>query len=505
MDVLYCKQCKELNKISLILDGNIFLESKCLSHHNKILISLRENIIPKNLEIKKNINKYEKFCLLCEEPILKDNNKSHIIHNIYNINKNKLSKIEIEKLNDGIKRAVQLINNNINKYEDIIRMLTLKLKYSLENFKNIFQDEINLLNFLKDTYIINEKNDSLNYNIINNLRNLINFDFREFKSIYENDIISCFSQFNFYLNEYSKKGFIIPQKKKHEKLKKYNIINNNDINLKGTVTDFIYDKKHLFIITDEKFINILSKNLEFISRKELNDDIYFTNLIEENKFIFTSDKINFCSFQNNEIIINQKYDLSDIPKKIIVTTNKNLLIMFYFYLSVFVETKNGNYQKMISLINTFTDIIELIDGNFSTIYDNNITIWDKNGFNLINQIKIKNKIVNANFIKCINNIIVIQDKNEIISFDIKENKINNNLLFSSNIQNIKIFKDIYLIISPNYDSLIIYNIMNFSKILNLRIRGIKNPIFLYEKNSITWVLIMGNCLKEIKFQTENES
>ena len=202
MDVLYCKQCKELNKISLILDGNIFLESKCLSHHNKILISLRENIIPKNLEIQKNINKYEKFCLLCEEPILKDNNKSHIIHNIYNINKNKLSKIEIEKLNDGIKRAVQLINNNINKYEDIIRMLTLKLKYSLENFKNIFQDEINLLNFLKDTYIINEKNDSLNYNIINNLRNLINFDFREFKSIYENDIISCFSQFNFYLNEY---------------------------------------------------------------------------------------------------------------------------------------------------------------------------------------------------------------------------------------------------------------------------------------------------------------
>ena len=499
----YCDKCKQFKKITLIYDNNIILQSECDNNKNEILLN-KENIIQNNIKIeniKENEIKYKKYCLFCDKPIL-NNNEFHSIHNIYDINENKLTKFEIDNLNIGIKNAINLINNNMIKCEEIINLITLKLNESFNKFRNIFNNEINLLKNLKDIYLLNEKNNSLDINLINNLRNLIKFDFRDFKSFYDDDIFSHISQFNSYLINYSKKGFILPQKKNIEKIKKYKI--NNSIQINGNISDFINDINYIYLIIDEKIINVYSKNFDFILKKEFNGDIYYCNLIKENNFILASlDNLYFCSFNNNDIVINQKYNLNDFTKKIIITKEENVIVMFYFYISIFQKTKFNLYQEMICIMNTFNDLIELNDNNFATIKEKEIVIYDNKQFNIINKVCIKELII-ANFVKNLNDILIIQDKNEVFSYDIKQNKICNSILFSSNIQNIQVFKDIYLIIYSKNNVLNIYNINNFNYGLKLKIYNLKLPFFFYEKKCNTWNIITGNEIKEISFEIINE-
>ena len=189
MGDFYCDKCKKYKKLSLIYDNNTLLQYECDNNKNEIFLN-KENIIQNNIKIeniKENEIKYKKYCLFCDKPIL-NNNEFHSIHNIYDINDNKLTKFEIDNLNIGIKNAINLINNNMIKCEEIINLITLKLNESFNKFRNIFNNEINLLKNLKDIYLLNEKNNSLDINLINNLRNLIKFDFREFKSFYYDDI-----------------------------------------------------------------------------------------------------------------------------------------------------------------------------------------------------------------------------------------------------------------------------------------------------------------------------
>jgi hypothetical protein len=502
MGDFYCDKCKKYKKLSLIYDNNTLLQYECDNNKNEILLN-KENIIQDNIKIqniKDNRIKYNKYCFFCDEPIL-NNNEFHSIHNIYDINDNKLTKFEIDNLNNGIKNAINLINNNMLKCEEIINLITLKLNESFNKFRNIFNNEINLLKSLKNIYLIHEKSNSLDINIINNLRNLIKFDFREFKSFYDDDIFSYITQFNSYLLNYSKKGFILSQKKKIETIKKYKF--NNSIQINGIVSDFISDINYIYLIIDEKIINVYSKNFDFILKKEFND-IYLCNLIKENNFIISSyDKLLFCSFNNNDIIINQQYNLIDFPIKIIITKEKKIIILCYFYILIFQKTNFNLYQEMICIINSSNDLIELNNNDFAIFIENEIVIYDNIQFNIKNKLYIKELII-AIFVKNLNDILIIQDKNEVFSYDLKQNKICNSIFFSSNIENIQVFNNLYLIIYSKNNHLSIYNINNFNYGLKLKLNNLKIPFFFYEKNFNTWNIITGNEIKEITFEIINK-
>ena len=500
MEDFYCDKCKKYKKLTLKYDNNTILLCECHNNKKEILLNER-SVIQDNIKIVKlneNGIKYNKYCLFCDKPILNDI-EFHSIHNIWDFNDNKLTKIEIDNLNKGINNAKNIFNNSILKFKEIMFFINSLLNETINKFTNIFNNEINLLNCLKEIYLINEKNNSLDINIINNLKNLITFDFREFKNLYEYDIFKNFFQFNSYLMYYSMNGFIIHQKEK-ETLKKYKF--NNSIQIDGVVNEFINDINYKYLIIDRKIINVYSKNFDFISKKEF-EGILLCNLIKENNLILAShNKLIFCSFSNNEIIINQIYNLKDLPIKIIITKEKNIIILFYLNISIFQKTKFNLYQKIICIDNCTNDLIELNNNNFATIFNKEIFIYDNKQFNIKNKLYLKNSLF-AKFIKCLNDILIIQDKNEVFSYDIKQNKICNSILFSSLITDFKVFKDIYLIIYVMDNELIIYNINNFIYGLKIKLSDLNLQFFFHEKNCNTWNIIIGNKIKEISFESFN--
>ena len=158
---------------------------------------------------------------------------------------------------------------------------------------------------------------------------------------------------------------------------------------------------------------------------------------------------------------------------------------------------------MICIINSSNDLIELNNNDFAIFIENEIVIYDNIQFNIKNKLYIKELII-AIFVKNLNDILIIQDKNEVFSYDLKQNKICNSIFFSSNIENIQVFKNLYLIIYSKNNHLSIYNINNFNYGLKLKLNNLKIPFFFYEKNCNTWNIITGNEIKEITFEIINK-
>jgi hypothetical protein len=121
-----------------------------------------------------------KFCFNCSKNICDECLNEHLNHNVKNIDNNfNIEKYigKINKANEYNDNVVVTINNYVRYIDGIVEQLNekkQKLLYNLESFKNLNKLEIELCNKL----IIISKNSRniLNYNIINNLKSILNFN-----------------------------------------------------------------------------------------------------------------------------------------------------------------------------------------------------------------------------------------------------------------------------------------------------------------------------------------
>ena len=162
-DFSFCYQC---NKYFCLK------HSKDHKHKEMILISKFDNYCNKH---KKNIIS---FCITCSIHLCEDCKENHLNHKIVDINTIKFNKNEIKEYE---KKLLEIeidfktfIMNTKNIYNEFIKYHNNFIN-TIERFININQTQINLCNSLIKSYKKMEKNSNLNYEIIENIKNLFSF------------------------------------------------------------------------------------------------------------------------------------------------------------------------------------------------------------------------------------------------------------------------------------------------------------------------------------------
>ena len=201
---LFCPKCKEmpLIKFTFLKKGKVIVIIKCkcgrkfdylstfIVDYTNILKIKEKNDIIKSIKYKPKSDKnLQYFCETCFQNVYSDEKTSnHDNHKLIKIDKNNpiISSKDYEKITKNLEKA----ENKILKYlPDMVDMLLkeckkekekVEIKYLHESCK--FRNNI-LISFLKlvyDLYTINKKNNTLNYQIIYNLKNNSDYNLNKY-------------------------------------------------------------------------------------------------------------------------------------------------------------------------------------------------------------------------------------------------------------------------------------------------------------------------------------
>ena len=159
----YCNEC---NKCIC------FEHLKIHEHNQKILLSKLDNYCIEHKE------KIISFCKKCSINLCNDCLKSHINHNIINIDSIKLNNKQIEEYENQIKESEINYKNFMiqvkNIYDEFLKY-QIEFINSVEKFNKLNQTQILLCNSLINNYKEMDKKNKINYEIINNIINILNF------------------------------------------------------------------------------------------------------------------------------------------------------------------------------------------------------------------------------------------------------------------------------------------------------------------------------------------
>ena len=257
----------------------IKLHSFCIFHNNKRKVNEfllnniykekeEENMKEKNIKIKcEYCKKYknEYLCLNCKRNICKECLNYHKSHNIYENNKYSISKDDFVKIENKFKSAKKNFNKNliyIRSKIDIFKSELQKLENLYKEYKDINDKLMALSNFILKKYkngIIS--GNSIYYPIYFNIKNVLEFNFQEFKI--KDDDISIKSFTNYFLDRIKSGSFFL-------------------------LSDSKYNK-NLNYYTNEKLIKINTLKLDEF--KEIK--------VEYSKFIFLEDKTKFIGIKKD--------------------------------------------------------------------------------------------------------------------------------------------------------------------------------------------------------------
>ena len=331
----YCQLCKEKNfsnKYYICKTcSNKILCQNCFKIHNK-----EDEIMAFKIDssCKKHFSQYESFC-----PICKENKCAYcsMEHDSNHENKEIVLRQKIIKKNilDNFDKNLKNISNVKIKIEESIKMVIDDLKSKIELIENLQKQffesldiQIKFTNLVYNNYLKKLKDFDLNYFIITNFENQINFNLSELNLNMKDSVENKMSTLINYLKENINNQFKI-----------------NDNNLKMDN----YDDS-----------NIISVDYKFLKTFKIN---YTQGFIDLNKSLFglyNSNSINFFSKESFKQIFEIEEDvLSSIQTckkseedKVIVLTKENL---------VFIQIlENSDYmiiQKKVFLFMHMTSII----------------------------------------------------------------------------------------------------------------------------------------------------
>ena len=338
-----CQLCKEKNlsqKYYLCKTcSNIIICKNCFEKHNK------DDNIEKLNKIdslcKKHFNPIESYCDICKEHKCsycipeheeEHKNKEYLIRDKM-IKKHKID--NFKKKFNNISENMQIIEKEIN---EIINELKNKIELLLK-LKNKFFETLNIkikfTDLVYKNYIKKYKDIDLNYYIIKNLENQIEFGLKEFKIKKEDKLENKIEEILSYLDSNLNNHF---NTKSEEYFYEENNNYNNDIKINAI--DINYTIKQEFNLSN------------MIGYLDFNDELY---AIYNNSLVqFFSKKNNKFKFEINEIDLNGiKSCQKNEKNKILVITNNNLIFIQIL--------ENSDYI----ILNKYSDSIQIFEFNDS--------------------------------------------------------------------------------------------------------------------------------------------
>ena len=342
-DINCCQFCKNKNpsqKYYLCKTcSNKILCENCLNAHDK-----KDDIIKFNVDsiCKKHYFPYESYCPICKENKCSycslDHEESHSRKEI--LLKKKIFKKN--KLNE-FKNTIKKIKNDKDKIDQKVKSVIKELEEKIvfiNNLKNKFLEYLNMkLQFVElilNNYEKKLDNFDLNYFIINNLENQINFGLSEFNL---NNYIPLSQKIDNtidYLNKNINSQFNLDNKKNEDNEKSSTIWGNDvtDVDYK-MVNDLKYDILGFFDFNKDLFAFYSSKSLFFISK---------TNFKEKFEIKESSlDEIKNCIKIDEE--------------KILIRTDKSILIITIIDNSDYMITKNIEFTNKIYIFSSNFDYL----------------------------------------------------------------------------------------------------------------------------------------------------
>ena len=272
------------------------------------------------------LKQFERFCLLCKCNFCKlceNKHKGHKSDLLNNFKLNEQSFKIIEETISELKREYIEFNE---KVKDVIVSFLRKIEIILFKFRELkdqFENIIPILNGIKNSYLKNT-----NYEKIKNARNLTEKNFQHI-------IANLLLKKNILLEEIDSQLFgknkgietKLPKFEESQNKENDNIIQAvyqqnfahiNILNIKEKLKKKIsrervnqiglcIDGKSIFVTKWGEII-IYDKNMEELKRYEIGEEIYYVRVIDNEKFITCSKKIEFWNFmnKNNEYQIIKK-------------------------------------------------------------------------------------------------------------------------------------------------------------------------------------------------------
>ena len=234
-------------------DCNIYICSKHINQHEHINTILINQINNYCIEHK---NKFTSFCKKCSINLCDNCKLNHLNHNLINLDMFKLNKKQIEEYENKINKIETNLNvffKNVKKIYEEFERYQINLINSITRYKNINKIQINLCKDLIEKYKIMNNENRLNYEIIENIKNIFNFKPIDCEIDNTFHILTKIQKYYSYMNN------------------NYNCIlerSKNFINIDFKITN--EEKKYL--LTNFK---PLENNLEFIEKHDIGANFYY--------------------------------------------------------------------------------------------------------------------------------------------------------------------------------------------------------------------------------------
>ena len=306
-----------------------------------------------------NINN-KAFCFNCKKNIDLNMSSECKAHNIKYLN-DLIKEINIKEIEKNLKLAVE-------NYKKVYKAI----EHKLNDFKKRNENQIILAQKIIEIYKSNI--DNLNYQIISNAKNLLNFNQMKFRD-FEGYNLKFILETNI-MKEYPIENYINEKLEIKNIQKNLEIKNDNKLIIRDAV--FINNQKKIIFNAGKNLLLFNNKNYSFEDKIEINEDILSINLIKEKEMILISFKnsIKKININNNKIKIEDFLNNIEISKPGIVikyndeyswTNGKYIEFSFsptfnlYSYFEEdFYDYETTYYFNVINLIQFFDDILFII-------------------------------------------------------------------------------------------------------------------------------------------------
>ena len=424
-----CQKCNEKNvsqKYYLCRTcSNKIICKKCYEKHNK-----DDNIETLNKIdslCRKHFNQIESFCDICKEHkcsyCIPEHEEEHK-NKEYLIRDKLFKKNKLDTFENNLKNISEIKQNIEKQINEVINELKKKIE-SLINLKNKFFENLNMkikfTNLVYQNYLKKFKDTDLNYYLIKNLENQIDFNLQDLKINNENKLENKVEQIIAYLSSNINNHFNNKSENNFYKEENNNI---NEMNINAIdvyyqieikfdcyIIGFIDFNDDLYAIYNKSIIQFISKNENKIKFEINEKDLYQIKSCqknENNKILVLTDKylIFIQILENSEYIILNKYSIS--LNKFEFNSSLNFLYSNLYYPTKIYFRLFPNYKEEKILLNNYNKYIE----KFQFIKDNLFFVFEENK---ISSYLIKNN--KAEFLNSTDQIIIDAVYSEIIDLN----------------------------------------------------------------------------------------
>ena len=387
-----CQLCKKKSKSQKYYlcktCSNKIICQNCYENHNKD--DNIEKLSKLDSLCRKHFNQIESFCDICKEHKCsycipeheeEHENKEYLIRDIL------FKKKKLDNFKNNLKNISEIKQNIEKQINEVINELQKKIEL-LINLKNKFFEDLNMkikfTDLVYKNYLKKFKDTDLNYYLIKNLENQIDFGLKDLKINKENNLDNRITQIINYLNSNINSHFNIKSDINlyEEKNDNFNDIKENDaididynikkefnyLNILGLL-DFNDD---LYALYDYSLIRFISKKNDMIKfeikEKDLSQ-IKSCQKNEENKIlVLTEGYLIFIQILENSdyIILNKNHISID---KFEFNSSLNLLFCYYYNIYFLLFPKYNEQKLLLEYNNQYINKFQFIRDNLFFIFE----------------------------------------------------------------------------------------------------------------------------------------